>query len=52
MKLQSKICKLQKEAEVLLMRGKLQSYVRKLLELEQLRSQTPEGLIFPQQALN
>lgn len=52
MSLQSRICKLQKEAKVLLFRGKIQNYVQKMLELEQLRSQQPSGIIFPQQAWN
>lgn len=52
MSLQSKICKLQKEAKVLLIRGKLSCYIKKLMELENLRSQTKYGVIFPQQALN
>jgi len=52
MSIQSRICKLQKEAKVLLFRGKVQSYVRKMLELERLKSQTAKGIIFPQHAMN
>ncbi len=52
MNLQSRICKLQKEAKVLLLRGKVQNYVQKMLELEQLRSKQASGIIFPQQAWN
>ena len=52
MSLQSKICKLQKEAKVLLFRGKLSSYVKKIMELEKLKEQTSRGIIFPQHAMN
>lgn len=52
MALQRKICKLQKEAKVLLIRGKISRYVQKLMELEKLRSQTPKGILFSQQAMN
>lgn len=52
MSINSKICKLQKEAKVLLFKGNLESYVRKMLELEKLKSQTPQGIIFPQHAMN
>jgi hypothetical protein len=52
MSLQKKICKLQKEAKVLLLRGKISRYVKKLMELEQLRAQEPGKGLFPQNAMN
>lgn len=52
MTLQGKICKLQKEAKVLLIRGKINHYIQKLMELEQARSQTKGGILFPHQAMN
>ena len=52
MTLQRKICKLQKEAKVLLIRGKVSQYIQKLVELEQARDQTKQGILFPQQAMN
>ncbi len=47
-----RICRLEKEVKVLLRRGKIQSYVRKMMELERLKSQTANGIIFPQHAWN
>ena len=52
MSLQRKICKLQKEAKVLLIRGKISHYVKKLMELEKVRSQTRGKGLFPQHFMN
>jgi hypothetical protein len=52
MSLQGRICKLQKEAKVLLIRGKISHYIQKLMELEQARAQTKQGILFPKQAMN
>ena len=52
MRLHQKIRKRKKEAISLMQEGSLKAYIKKLLELEQLKAQTSKGLIFSDATLN
>lgn len=52
MKLQAEIRKARRQAKILMRKGCLSAYVAKVIELENLKSQTSTGIIFSEASMN